>query len=90
MWKLEEDETKNIKIAAVEAKLGDRLNHNHKLKVMKFEVAVNGPDSDKWKEEIESEHTRMMSNGIRRKAKISIKVDLMLGDFSRFQGSILI
>ena len=31
---------------------------------MKFKEAMNGPDSNKWKEEIENEHTRMVTNSI--------------------------
>ena len=60
---LDEDETKNIKIAAIGARLGGRFNHISKFEVMKFKEATNGPDSSKWKEEIESEHTRMVTNG---------------------------
>ena len=36
---------KNIEIAPVEAGLGSRFDHTRKLKVMKFEEVMNGPDS---------------------------------------------
>ena len=46
LCKLDDEETKNIEIAAV------GFNHTSKLKVMKVKEAMNGPDSNKWKEEI--------------------------------------
>ena len=45
-----------IEIVAVGAVLGDEFDHNSKLKVMKFREVMNGPDSNKWKEEIKNEH----------------------------------
>ena len=32
--------------------------------VIKFKKAVNGQDSNEWKEEIKNEHTRMATNSI--------------------------
>ena len=46
MCKLGDKETKNIEIDAVRTGLGGRLNHTSKLKVMKFEEAMNRPDND--------------------------------------------
>ena len=53
---LDDEETTNIEIAAVGARLGSRFNHTGKLKVMKFKEGMNRPDSNKWKEEIKNEH----------------------------------
>ena len=64
LCELDEDEAKNVEIAAVGSGLGGEFNHTSKLKVMKFKEAMNGPDSDKRKEEIKNEHTRMVTNGI--------------------------
>ena len=55
---------KNIKIAVVGVGLGGRFNHFSKLKVMKFKEAINGPDSNKWKEEIENEKKKMVTNRV--------------------------
>ena len=63
LCKLNNVETKNIDIAAVGVGLDSRLDHTSKLKVIKFKEAMNGPDSNKWKEKIENEHKRMMTNG---------------------------
>ena len=55
-------ETKNIKIAAAGAGLGDGFNHTSELKVMKFKEAMKG--SNKWKEEIENEYKRKVTNRV--------------------------
>ena len=54
----DEDETKNIKIAAVRAMLGGGFDHTSKQKVMKVKEAMNGPNNNKGKEEIKNEHKR--------------------------------
>ena len=64
MCKLDEEETKNIEIEAVGARLGGRFDHTSKLKVMKFEEDMNRPDRNKWKEEIKNEHRKMEMNGV--------------------------
>ena len=56
MCKLNDEETKNIEIAAVRAGLGGGFDHASKLKVGKFKEAMNRPDSNKCKEEIKNEH----------------------------------
>ena len=63
LCKLDEDGTKNIEIADVGAGFGGGFDHTSKLKVMKFKEAMNGQDSNKWKEDIENRHTRMVMNG---------------------------
>ena len=62
LYKLDEDVTKNIENAAMGAGLGGRFSHNRKQKVMIFMEAINRLDSNKWKEDIKSEHTRMVMN----------------------------
>ena len=64
MCELDDDERKNVKIAAVGAGLGGRFDHASKLKVMKFKEALNRTDSNKWKEEIENGDKRMVTNGV--------------------------
>ena len=56
LCKLDDEEMEKIEIVAVGAVLGDEFDHNSKLKVMKFREVMNGPDSNKWKEEIKNEH----------------------------------
>ena len=64
LCKLDDKESKNIKISMVRSGLGGRFDHSSKLKVMKFKEAMNGPDSSKWKEEIKNEHKRMNTNRV--------------------------
>ena len=64
LTQLDDKETKNIKIVAVEAGLGGGFDHTDKLKVMKFKEAMNRPDSNKWKEEIKNKHKRMAKNRV--------------------------
>ena len=49
LCKLDDKETKNIKIAAVGAWLDVGFNHTSELKVMKFKEAMKRPDNNKWK-----------------------------------------
>ena len=76
LWKLDEDETKNIEIAVVGTRLCGRFNQTSKLKVMKFKEAMNKPNSNKWKEENKNEQTRMREHWlVRRKAMVPTMVD---------------
>ena len=52
LCKLDDEERKNIQIAAVRAELGGGFDHTSKLKVMKFKETMNGPDNNKQKEEL--------------------------------------
>ena len=56
LCKLDDKETNNIEIAAVGAGVGGGFDHTRELKMMKFKEDMNGPDSNKWKEETENEH----------------------------------
>ena len=62
MCEVDDEETKNIKIATLGAGLGSKFDHTSKLKVMKFKESMNEPGSDKW--EIESEHKRIVTNRV--------------------------
>ena len=44
--------------------LGGGFDNTSELKVMKFNDAINGPDSNKKKKDIENEHKRMVINGV--------------------------
>ena len=64
MCELGDEETKNIEISAVGAGLGSAFDHTSEQKVLKFKEAMNGPDSGKWKEEIENEHKQIVMNEV--------------------------
>ena len=57
LCELDDNETKNIKIAAVGAGLGGRFNHT-------FKEAMNRSDSNKLEEENKNEHKRMVMNRV--------------------------
>ena len=54
LCELDNEEMKNIEIAAVGAGLGSWFDHTSKLMVMKLKEVMNGLDNDKWNEEIEN------------------------------------
>ena len=64
LCKLDEEQIENIEIVATGAGLGGGFDHTSKSKVLKYKQAINGPDGNKWIQEIESEHARMVSNGV--------------------------
>ena len=64
-----DDEEVNIEITAVRAGLGGGFDPASKLKVIKFEEAMNGSDCDKWKEEIKNFDEQNMGT-LRRKGFI--------------------
>lgn len=50
------------KISGVGASLGGGFANTSELRVMKYEEAITGPDSDKWATEVDKEHDRMVKN----------------------------
>ncbi len=51
-----------IEFVNVGAGIGGGFTNTSELKVMKYEEAINGPDGDAWKAEIDNEHERMVKN----------------------------
>ena len=64
LCELDDEEMKNIKIAAVGVGLSGKSNHTSKLKVMKFKEAMNGPESNRWKKGIKNEHKQMVMSRV--------------------------
>ena len=63
-------------ISCVGAGLGGGFDNTSELRVMKYEEAINGPDGEAWKAEVEKEHGRMVKN----KAWVAVdKADLPPG-----------
>ncbi len=50
---------------------GGGLTNTNELGVMKYHEAINGPDGEKWKAEVKTEHGRMVENGVFEKVKLS-------------------
>ena len=48
----------------VGAGVGGGFKNTNELKPMKYEQAINGPDGEAWKIEIDNEHDRMVKNGV--------------------------
>ena len=49
-----------VKYLNVEAGTGGGFEHISDLKPMKYNEAINSPDGEAWKAEIENEHNRMI------------------------------
>jgi hypothetical protein len=50
--------------ANVGAALGGGFENTMELRPMKYDEAINGPDGEAWKVEIENEHARMVKNEV--------------------------
>ena len=57
-------ENELMEYANVGAGVGGGFENTNELKPMKYEQAINGPDGEAWKEEIDNEHNRMVKNGV--------------------------
>jgi hypothetical protein len=53
------------------AGVGGGITNTNELRVMKYHEALNGPDGEKWKAEVKTEHGRMVKSGIFEKVKLS-------------------
>ena len=53
-----------VEYANVGTRVGGGFERTSKLKPMKYKQAINGPDAEKWKAEIENEHNRMVENKV--------------------------
>ena len=53
-----------IEYANVGAGVGGGFDNTAELKPMKYEKAIQGPDGEAWKKEIENEHNRMVAHGV--------------------------
>ena len=51
-----------VEYANVGAGVGGGFENTAELKLMKYEQAINGPEAEAWKAEIENEHDRMVKN----------------------------
>ena len=58
---IDEDE---MEVAAVGAGIGGGFGNTTELKPMKFKEAINGPDGEAWRLEIENEHKRMLEMNV--------------------------
>ena len=57
-------ENQFMEYANVGAGVGGGFENTNELKPMKYEQAINGPDGEAWKIEIDNEHDRMVKNGV--------------------------
>jgi hypothetical protein len=54
----------STEFADVGAGIGGGFENTNKLKVMNYKEAVNGPDGDHWKPEVENEYQQMLTNKV--------------------------
>ncbi len=54
----------STEFANVGAGVGGRFENTNKLKVMNYKEAVNGPDSEHWKAEVENKYQQMFTNKV--------------------------
>jgi hypothetical protein len=53
------------------AGIGGGFTNTNELRVMGYHEAINGPDGEKWKEEVRTEHGRMVQSGVFKRVKRS-------------------
>ncbi len=58
----EESHNKVIKYINVGAGVGGGFSNTQELRVMKYHEAINGPDGELWKEEVNKEHNRLINS----------------------------
>ena len=57
-------ENEYVEYANVGAGVGGGFENTAELKPMKYDQAINGPEAEAWKAEIENEHDRMVKNKV--------------------------
>jgi len=55
-------ENEYVEYVNVGAEVGGSFDNTAELKPMKHEQAINGPNAEAWKAEIDNEHNRMVKN----------------------------
>jgi hypothetical protein len=55
----------------VGAGIGGGFTNTNELRLMGYHEAINGPDGEKWKEEVRTEHGRMVQSGVFERVKHS-------------------
>ena len=55
----------------VGAGIGGGFTNTNELRLMGYHEAINGPDGKKWKEEVRTEHGRMVQSGVFERVKRS-------------------
>ncbi len=55
----------------VGAGIGGGFMNTNELRLMGYHEAINGPDGKKWKEEVRTEHGRMVQSGVFKRVKSS-------------------
>jgi hypothetical protein len=53
------------------AGIGGGFTNTNELRLMGYHEAINGPDGEKWKEEVRTEHGRMVQSGVFERVKRS-------------------
>jgi hypothetical protein len=53
------------------AGIGGGFTNTNELQLMGYHEAINGPDGEKWKEEVRIEHGRMVQSGVFKRVKRS-------------------
>jgi hypothetical protein len=53
------------------AGIGGGFMNTNELPMMKYNEAINGPDSELWKAEVRKEHKRIVDSGVFKKVKRS-------------------